>query len=359
MKFSSLLTVSLVYITTVSATPSIGNVFCSNGHQAPSNTCCVWYDVLKDIQDLFQGICGDDAHDALRLAFHDAIGFSPALTRQGQFGGGGADGSIIAFGEVELEDPSNEGLESIVASEKVIADTHGVSYGDMIQFAAAVSVRNCPGGPRIPFLAGRAAAVAAAPEGLVPNPFDSATTIINRVGDAGLTPNDMVDLLASHSIAVQEHIDETIPNRPFDTTPGVFDTNFFLETLLPGKVWPGTHDNKGEVLAPFVEEFRLQSDFALARDSRTSCRWQSFIGQQSLMMQRFGTAMQKMALLGHNANSLVDCSVVVPAPTLPIPGVPILPFGLPVHDLELTCPAAATGGTSFLDGLLGLLGKLF
>ncbi|KAJ7112483.1 manganese peroxidase 1 [Mycena epipterygia] len=359
MKFSSLLTLSLVYITTVSATPSVGSVSCSGGNKAPSDTCCVWYDVLEDIQDLFQGICGDDAHDALRLAFHDAIGFSPALTRQGKFGGGGADGSIIAFEDIELQNPANEGLDSIIDSEREIAIRHKVSYGDIIQFAAAVSVRNCPGGPRIPFLAGRPPPVQAAPFGLVPNPFDSVTTIIARMGDAGFQPTEIVDLLASHSIAVQEHIDETIPNTPFDTTPGIFDTSFYLQTLLPGRVWPGTHNNKGEVLAPFLGEFRLESDAAFVRDPRTSCHWQSFIGQQSLMMQRFGAAMQKLALVGHNANSLVDCSVVVPAPTLPIPGVPDLPFGLPVHDLQLTCPAAVTGGTSFLDGLLELLGKLF
>jgi hypothetical protein len=77
-----------------------------------------------------------------------------------------------------------------------------------IQFAAAVSVRNCAGGPRIAFMAGRPNATQAAPDGLVPDPADSVTTMLARVADAGLTPEELVDLLAAHSIGVQEDIDE-------------------------------------------------------------------------------------------------------------------------------------------------------
>jgi hypothetical protein len=74
------------------------------------------------------------------------------------------------------------GLDAIVMDEKALADKYRVSYGDMcvtlsiilgaisdrstrsIQFTAAVSVRNCPGGPRIPFKAGRPDATRAAPD---------------------------------------------------------------------------------------------------------------------------------------------------------------------------------------------------
>ncbi|KAJ7112496.1 manganese peroxidase 1 [Mycena epipterygia] len=353
MKFSTLLTLSLVYITTVSATPTARSATCSNGRKAASNTCCVWYDVLDDIQsNLFEGgTCGENAHDALRLSFHDAIGYSPLVTKQGKFGGGGADGSVIAFSAIELAYAANEGLEDIVEAEKRFADHHNVSYGDIIQFAAAVSVRNCAGGPRISFLAGRPAAVQAAPNGLVPEPFDSVDTMLARVGDAGLTPEELVDLLASHSVGVQEHVDRTIPNTPFDSTPTIFDTNFYLETLLPGTTWPGTPNNKGEVQSPSPDEFRLASDAALARDSRTSCHWQSFVGDQPRMTQRFGTAMAKMALLGHDANSLQDCSVVIPPPTLPAPAAAKLPVGKTPGDLELTCPAAAFRRTPGLERL--------
>lgn len=50
------------------------------------------------------GECGEEAHSALRLSFHDAIGFS---IHGGK--GGGADGSILAFNSTELEFHANGG----------------------------------------------------------------------------------------------------------------------------------------------------------------------------------------------------------------------------------------------------------
>ncbi|KAL0946432.1 hypothetical protein HGRIS_012655 [Hohenbuehelia grisea] len=71
----------------VLATPTRRAV-CSKGRVALHSSCCVWFDVLDDIQaNLFDGgECGEEAHESLRIAFHDAIGFSPALTGQGKFG---------------------------------------------------------------------------------------------------------------------------------------------------------------------------------------------------------------------------------------------------------------------------------
>lgn len=70
-----------------------------------------------------------------------------------------------------------------------------------------MGVRNCAGGPRIAFMAGRPNATAAAPDGLVPDAGDSVTTMLARVGDAGITPYELVDLLASHSVGNQDNID--------------------------------------------------------------------------------------------------------------------------------------------------------
>ncbi|KAF7294585.1 Peroxidase [Mycena indigotica] len=312
---------------------------CSKGRTAKNSQCCVWYDVLDDIQtNLFEGgKCDDEAHDALRLSFHDAIGYSPLLRSQGKFPGGGADGSIIMFADKELLYGANDALDEIVDAERKLADRYHVSYGDIIQFIAVVSVRNCPGGPLIPFFAGRPNATKWAPDGLVPEAFDSVTKILNRVHDAGLTADDLVDLLASHSIGKQETIDPSIPGTPFDTTPSILDTNFFLDTLLRGMVWPGKGFHKGQVPSPFGGEFRLQSDFAIARDQRTSCRWQGYINQQADMSTNFGKAMAKMALLGQNPARLTDCSDVIPPPTGSAPQTAKLPRGKTVLDLELTC----------------------
>ena len=63
------------------------------------------------------------------------------------------------------------------------------------------------GGPRLQFMAGRANATQASPSGLVPKPEDPIDMIIDRFDDAGFTPNEIVDLLASHSVAAQDTID--------------------------------------------------------------------------------------------------------------------------------------------------------
>ncbi|KAF8889890.1 versatile peroxidase VPS1 [Infundibulicybe gibba] len=336
---SLLLLLTLISFASVGHTNPAPRALCSKNRSSLHASCCVWYDVLDDIQaNLFDGgKCGDAAHESLRLTFHDAIGYSPSLTKQGKFGGGGADGSIIAFSEVETTFGPNAGIDDIVEEERPFALKHKVSFGDFIQFAGAVGVRNCAGGPRLQFLAGRPDAKQASPAGLVPSPADSVDTILARMADAGFSASEVVDLLASHSIGLQQDIDPSIAGSPFDSTPTVFDSQFFVETLLKGTLYPGDGPHHGEVMSPIRGEFRLQSDAAIARDSRTACRWQSFILNEPLMSGAFQSAMAKMAVLGQNRASLVDCSEVIPPPTFSIPRIAHLPPGKKLQDLELSC----------------------
>ena len=113
---------------------------------------------------------------------------------------------------------------------------------------------NCVGGPRLQFLAGRSNFSFVAPDLTVPEPSDSVSAILARMGDAGFSPNEVVDLLASHSVAAQDHVDPTIhvclhlvktstsyrgikmlmmvtimQGSPFDSTPSTFDAQFFVE----------------------------------------------------------------------------------------------------------------------------------
>lgn len=142
--------------------------------------------------------------------------------------------------------------------------------------------------------------------------LDTVDSILARFGDAGFSSDEVVALLASHSIAAADHVDPTIPGTPFDSTPGVFDSQFFVETQLRGVLFPGTGGNQGEVESPLHGEIRLQSDSELARDSRTACHWQSFVTNQAAMASEFSAAMLKLSILGHSLSSLVDCSEVIP-----------------------------------------------
>ncbi|KAI0752675.1 fungal versatile peroxidase from pleurotus Eryngii [Daedaleopsis nitida] len=317
----------------VAVPPAAKRASCSNGRTANDAKCCIWFDVLDDLQDnLFDGAqCGEEAHESLRLTFHDAIAFSPSA------GGGGADGSIIAHADVELQDPANVGVDEIIETLRPLAIKHAVSFGDFIQFAGAVGVSNCFGGPQLQFMAGRSNDSTAAPAGLVPKPEDAIDDILARMADAGFSSDEVVDLLASHSVAAQDNIDPTIAGHPLDSTPSSFDAQFFVETLLKGVSFPGNGSNVGEAESPYPGEFRLLSDQLLARDARTACQWQSFITDHDRMVARFTAAMAKMAVLGQDVSTLTDCSDVIPISPALAAKVPVLPAGTSMDDVEASC----------------------
>ena len=66
-----------------------------------------------------------------------------------------------------------------------------------IQLAGAVGFSNCAGAPRLGFLLGRVDATQPPPDKLVPEPFDTVTSILDRFGDAGFSAEEVVALLAS------------------------------------------------------------------------------------------------------------------------------------------------------------------
>jgi len=341
-KFTSLLALTL----SVSAA-NFKRVACPDGVNTATNAACCAFLSLRDdlVANLFGGVCGEEAHESLRLAFHDAVAFSPALIKAGKPGGGGADGSMITFPNVEPNFTPNAGIIDSVEFLTPFLASHNVSAGDLIQFAAAVGITNCPGAPQLQFLAGRPKAVAPAPDGLIPEPQQDLTTIFARFADAGgFTPAEVVGLLASHSIARADHIEPGLVAVPFDSTPFVFDTQFFLEVQLRGTGFPGVGGQSGEDTSPLpqgsgqnVGEVRINSDHDLARDSRTACTWQSFINNQALMTSSFKAAMQKLALVGQNAANMIDCSEAVPKPLPAVNKPATFPAGKSIADVEQAC----------------------
>ncbi|KAI0256111.1 manganese peroxidase 3 [Lactifluus subvellereus] len=311
-------------------------VTCPDGNIVANGACCDLFPVLEDIQaNLFDGgECGEQAHSALRLAFHDAIGFS--LTEDV---GGGADGSIVVFDDTETAYHANVGIDDIVNGQKPFIARYSLSAGDFVQFAAAVGVSNCPGAPRLEFRLGRPPPVAPAADDTISDsniyPIDDVTTILARFEDVGFGPDEVVALLASHSIAAADQVDPESPGVPFDSTPGIFDTQFYIETLLVGTSYPGNGPHLGEEMSPIAGEMRLQSDYHIARDPRTACSWQDKLNQEN-MKSSFKTAMAKLAVLGQKSNDLIDCSDVIPMPK-PLVGTAHLPAGSSPKDIESSC----------------------
>ncbi|KAJ7085126.1 manganese peroxidase [Mycena belliarum] len=342
MAFSALLAL-VALAATVRAAPSHTAV-CPDGSRVGNAACCKFIPLAKDLQEtVFQNDCGEDTHEAVRLIFHDAVSISKKL---GPSAGGGADGSMLLFPTVEPNFPANNGIDDSVNNLIPFLTSHPeVGAADLVQFAGAVALSNCPGAPQLEFMAGRRNAKAPAIIGLIPEPQDNVTSILERFADAGdFTPFEVVSLLASHSIARADKVDETIDAAPFDSTPFDFDTQVFLEVLLKGTGFPGLNNNTGEVMSPLPHgsgndtgELRLQSDFVLARDPRTACFWQGFVDQQEFMAKSFKAAMAKLAILGSKRSELIDCSDVVP-PTVRTPvRRASFPATKSVKDLELTC----------------------
>ncbi|KAF5312917.1 hypothetical protein D9619_003812 [Psilocybe cf. subviscida] len=299
-----------------SATTSAAKkVTCKTGQVTANAKCCALFPIIDTLQEkLFDGSeCGEEAHSAVRLSFHDAIGFS---LHGGK--GDGADGSILAFNKTELMAHANAGIDDIIASQwPVFKEIGTLSAGDFVHLAAAVGISNCPGAPRLEFKLGRPAPKVAAADFTVPEPTDSVTKILARMADAGFSAAELVALLSSHTIAAADAIDTSIPGTPFDSTVDTFDSQVFLEVLLKGTAFPSkdNHANishPGEVLSPIAGEMRLASDFLIARDPRTACLWQDMINNQQRMTSQFKAAMAKMQVLGQNAHLLTDCSDVIP-----------------------------------------------
>lgn len=214
---------------------------------------------------------------AVRVSFHDAIGYSKSNHSRGH----GADGSLLIFSDIETVNFPNQFLPAFLDQLRPYLSKYPVTAGDLIQFAGAVGISNCPGAPRLEFLAGRKNATIPGDTRLIPSPANSVETMIARMNDAGLTAEDLVHLMASHSIARAKNVDPTLNHAPLDSTPSKFDNQFYLEVLLKGTGVPGTTKNFGEVNSgmPAQGELRLQSDSVLARNNQTACKWQSLVGK--------------------------------------------------------------------------------
>ncbi|KAJ3873747.1 manganese peroxidase [Lentinula edodes] len=347
MAFANIFPLVALALSAVKAAPTSQEAVCSDGTRVTNSICCDFIPLAQDLTEtLFENQCGETAHEVLRLSFHDAIAISQSL---GPSAGGGADGSMLIFPDVEPNFAANLGISDSVndlAPFLASGKFPTITAGDMIQFGATVAVGLCPGAPQLEFRAGRPNATAPAVDGLIPEPQNSVDQILARFKDAAnLDAEDIVSLLVSHTVARADHVDPTLDAAPFDSTPFTFDSQFFLETLLVGVGFPGTPNNTGEVSSPLpltdgvnVGELRLQSDFELARDPRTACFWQSMINQEALMAARFKAAMAKMAVIGHNPNDLIDCSAVVPKP-VPALGIPAtFPATKTKADVQQACP---------------------
>ncbi|KAK2613088.1 hypothetical protein N8I77_000017 [Diaporthe amygdali] len=243
-------------------------------HAAGQNQCpSVWGTVAADLKTIFAGDdgCTDDARAAIRLPFHDCFP-------------GACDGSIILSDECTSRG-ENAQLIDICSTIGAKATQYNVSTADMIQVAGAVAIAACPPGPTLQIKVGRTDVATANPTGQIPSPSSNATVLIAQFAAKGFDSGELVALVGSHSAG------KNLTGTQFDTTPGSLDSTTFYSEVLDD-TQPAT----------------LFSDQSLATDDATSADWREYADSQSTWNTDFAAAMEKMAVLGVDESTLVDCT---------------------------------------------------
>ncbi|KAF8144595.1 heme peroxidase [Mycena galopus ATCC 62051] len=205
-----------------------------------------------------------------------AIGFSTSDPSTGT----GADGSIFIFGTTELTIPPTLASPTLQPRGPFHPKTQHLG-------------RRLP-----PFMFGRVDATFPAPDGTVPEPFQTADVILAAWPTLASPPQNC-------------------------RAPGIF----FVETQLRGTLFPGTGgnvSNQGEVESPIAGELRLQSDSELARDPTTACLWQANVNNQKGMALAFQQAFAKMQVVGQECRkwSTAPTSSPLPQPCVCFHAVP-------------------------------------
>lgn len=241
--------------------------------------------------------CNDNARAAVRMGFHDAGSWNTTSTW------GGADGSLLMdFGEINR--PENNGLQNIRLLLRGVQAKYGVGYADLVQYAHNHASISCPKGPRVRTFVGRKDATRAAPTGLLPDTRDTAENLIANFAAKGFDAHDLAALLGAHSTARQRFVDKTAAavNKPLDTTIGVWDVEFYNNTL------------NSRAGAPAGQKiFVLPSDKVLSAHPAINAEWKEFVGNQQYWNEDYAQAFVRMSLNGvQNVNQLVDCTKTLP-----------------------------------------------
>ncbi|KAI9155125.1 Manganese peroxidase [Paramyrothecium foliicola] len=278
--------------------PQLGSPACK------ADTCCVWKHIADEMHATYvQGDlqCNDLGRAAVRLGFHDSGTWNRARGRNG----GGADGSIVLAGECESRPADNGGLEPLCAQMRLWYNkwkVHGISMADLIQVSAHVATVTCPLGPRMRLFVGRKDNSNPSPENIMPFTHQSPEELFQLFEDKTIAGEDLVALLGAHTVARQRFEDPSRAGDFADSTPGIWDTTFYNETL-----WAGAPKNI----------FRFKSDVAIGNhNSQAGAIWRQFArrnGGSFGWPAAYAKAYIRVSVLGvYNINDLTECTGVLP-----------------------------------------------
>ncbi|KAF2999036.1 hypothetical protein E8E13_008433 [Curvularia kusanoi] len=231
-----------------------------------ADTCCIWRHIALEMEKVFRGAsgrCTAEARAAVRLGFHDAGTWSKFTDDYG-----GADGSVILSGlkggEAELSRPENHGLQHI--ADVTIGwwnkyKDYGIHMADLIQMGANVATVVCPLGPRVRTFVGRPDSSRPAVNGLLPNVFAEADQLVSLFENKTIRVHGLTALVGAHTVSQQHFVDTSRSGDPQDSTPGIWDVDFYAETLSSNAS---------------TRVFKFPSDVKLSKHSLASAEWNKF-----------------------------------------------------------------------------------
>jgi hypothetical protein len=154
------------------------------------------------------------------------------------------------------------------------------------------------------------------PNSLLPDVNSDADTLLQLFADKTIKAHGLAALVGAHTSSQQRFVDTTRAFDPQDSTPGVWDVNFYNQTMqtasksIPKRV------------------FKFQSDVVLSQHPHVAAEWQKFAsGNQDDWNEDYAREYVRLSLLGvNNINSLTECTKVLPAAkkTFTIPDKPII-----------------------------------
>lgn len=231
------------------------------------------------------------------MGFHDAGSWDKNAPN------GGADGSLLMdFGEEDR--PENKGLQNIRTLLRSVQAKYKVGYADLVQYAHNHATVSCPKGPRVLAFVGRKDATKAAPTGLLPDVRDDADKMIELFKQKGFSAHDLAALVGAHATAKQRFVDTTFAEKPLDTTPGVWDVEFYNDTL-----------NNPAGISKDQKIFVLPSDKVLSKHPKINDEWKRYVGDQVHWNLDYAKAYIRMSLLGVEKKDLLkltDCTKTLP-----------------------------------------------
>lgn len=214
------------------------------------------------------GTCNDLARAAVRLGFHDAGAWSKSS------GTGGADGSLVLSVD-EINRPENNGMQAIRIQALALLAKYaawGVGAADLVQYMHNAATVICPLGPRISTFVGRKNSLFSNPRGLLPDTNSPADDLIDLFSDKTISFVDLIALIGAHKAAKQFFVDTSKAGQPLDSTPGVWDVNFYSEVAeasSPRQV-PLLRNWREQADIHYSGVFRLPSDQAFVNDPQTN-----------------------------------------------------------------------------------------